>query len=64
MGIYPCSKCGGFKSSDDGCHEDPENKYRLICPDCFDEIEAEKEETEKEDFDLLGLLKREGQIFR
>jgi len=42
MGWYICSRCYGYKNSDDGCIEDPEHPLGLICSDCAAEMSRRK----------------------
>ncbi len=44
MSIFYCFQCDGMADADDGCSEGPRNT--LICADCTDEMEAEREEAD------------------
>ena len=44
MSIFYCFQCDGMADADDGCSEGPRNN--LICADCTDEMEAEREEAD------------------
>ena len=44
MSIFYCFQCDGLRDSDDGCSEGP--RFSLICADCTDEMEAEREEAD------------------
>lgn len=43
MSLFYCSACGGLRDSDEGCEEAPASKYQLICAECVDEAEDERE---------------------
>lgn len=44
MSMFICHACDNLRDSDDGCEEGP--SFSLICQDCADEAQAEREEAE------------------
>lgn len=45
MSAFICHTCGDFSDADDGCEETADG-FHLICVDCADAAEAEREEAE------------------
>lgn len=45
MSMFHCAECGNLRDADDGCEEIDEG-LGLICIDCAEEREAEREEAE------------------
>lgn len=43
MSMFVCARCDSIRDSDDGCEEAPASKYQLICAECADEAEDERE---------------------
>lgn len=44
MSLFLCHTCDNLRDADDGCEEGP--GYSLICVDCWEEAEAEREEAD------------------
>lgn len=45
MSIFHCARCDNLKDADDGCDEVP-GTFDLICIDCMEDAEAEREEAD------------------
>lgn len=43
MSMFVCARCDSIRDSDYGCEEAPASKYQLICAECADEAEDERE---------------------
>ena len=56
MGIFICSRCGGYGDSDDGCQQDILGKNGLICQACLEDVALdcdycfEEIEPDKQDY--------------
>jgi len=59
MAWFICNNCGGIANSDDGCMEDPHDRYASICTDCACELEiddVERDSYTKEEMDNVKQL--------
>ena len=45
MSMFYCHTCDNLRDADDGCEETPDG-LDLICVECAEEAEAEREEAE------------------
>jgi len=45
MSMFLCTACDNLSDADEGCEEDATG-FGLICADCADERQAEREEAE------------------
>ena len=46
MSMFLCARCDNIRDSDDGCDEAHDGRFGLICIDCMEEAEAEREEAD------------------
>ena len=52
--LYRCHQCDeDFDNRDDPCSESPVHENHMVCPDCFDQLEAQRDREEAQNRDDL-----------